>query len=159
LPQYAEVLRLDPAVSQASFGYAMGLIRLGRYQEARTRLESATKAFPDQPGFAHALARLLASAPDDRVRDGARSLSIMTELMKTQQTLTMTETMAMALAELHRFDEAIKWQQDVIAGAKQGKRDDLVPKLSANLRLYQNGQACRIPWPDDDPVHHPASGQ
>jgi tetratricopeptide (TPR) repeat protein len=159
LPQYAEVLRLDPSVSQASFGYAMGLVRLGRYQEARTRLEGATKAFPDQPGFAHALARLLAAAPDARVRDGARSLSIMTELMKTQQTLNMAETMAMAMAELNRFEEAVKWQQDVIAGAKQGKRDDLVAKLSANLHLYQNGQPCRIPWPDDDPVHHPASGQ
>ena len=159
LTQYAEVLRLDPAVSQASFGYAMGLVRLKRYQEARARLESATKAFPDQPGFAHALARVLAAAPDARVRDGARSLSIMTELMKTQQTLSMAETMAMALAELNRFDEAMKWQQDAIAAAKEGKRDDLVAKLSANLRLYQNGQPCRIPWPDDDPVHHPASGQ
>ena len=71
---YAEVLRLNPAVSQASFGYAMGLVRLGRYQEARARLETAMKTFPDQPGFAHALARLLAAAPDDRVRDGARAM-------------------------------------------------------------------------------------
>jgi tetratricopeptide (TPR) repeat protein len=159
LSQYSEVLRLDPSVSQASFGYAMGLVRLGRYQEARARLETATKTFPDQPGFAHALARLLAAAPDDRVRDGARSLSIMNELMKTQQTLAMAETMAMALAELHRFDEAVKVQQDAIAGAKEGKRNDLLPKLSANLRLYQSGQPCRRPWPDDDPVHHPVSGQ
>jgi tetratricopeptide (TPR) repeat protein len=159
LSQYAEVLRLDPGVSQASFGYAMGLVRLGRYQEARSRLESAAKTFPDQPGFLHALARLLAAAPDDHVRDGARSLSIISDLMKTQQTLAMAETMAMALAELHRFDEAVKWQQNVIAGAKEGKRNDLVPKLSANLRLYQNGQPCRTPWPDDDPVHHPVSGQ
>jgi tetratricopeptide (TPR) repeat protein len=159
LSQYAEILRLDPSVSQASFGYAMGLVRLGRYQEARSRLESAAKTFPDQPGFAHALARLLAASPDDRVRDGARAVSIMNDLFKSQRTLTMAETMAMALAEVHRFDEAVKWQQDAIAGAKEANRLDLVPKLSVNLRLYQNGQPCRTPWPDDDPVHHPVSEQ
>ena len=158
LSQYAEVLRLDPAVSQASFGYAMGLVRLGRYQDARSRLETATKTFPDQPGFAHALARLLAAAPDDRVRDGARAIAIMNDLLKTQRTLTMAETMAMALAEVGRFDEAVKWQQEAIAGARESKRDDLAGRLSVNLRLYENRQPCRTPWTDDDPVHHPVSG-
>ena len=54
----------------------MGLVRLGRYQEARDRLERDVQAFPDQLGFAHALARLLSAAPDDRVRDGARADAI-----------------------------------------------------------------------------------
>lgn len=158
LAQYAEVLKLDPAVSQATFGYAMGLVKLGRYQEARARFEAATKTFPDQPGFSHALARLLAAAPDDRVRDGSRAIAIMNDLMKTQQSLTMAETMAMALAEAGRFDDAVKWQQDAIAAATAGKRNDLVAKLSVNLRRYQSSQPCRIPWTDDDPVHHPVAG-
>jgi hypothetical protein len=145
-------------VSQASFGYAMALVRLGRYQEARARLESATKTWPDQPGFLHALARLLAAAPDDRVRDGARATSIMNELLKTQQTIAMAETMAMALAESGRFDDAAQWQRDAIRAATESKRDDLVRKLSANLRLYESRQPCRTPWTPDDPVHHPMSG-
>ena len=158
LSQYAEVLRLDPAVSQAGFGYAMGLVRLGRYQEAKSRLESAMKTFPDQPGFAHALARVLAAAPDDRVRDGARAVSLMNELLKSQQTIAMAETMAMALAESGRFDDAAKWQQDAIRAASASKREDLVRKLTVNLGLYQSGRPCRTPWTIDDPVHHPMSG-
>ena len=27
--------------------------------------------------------------------------------------------------------------------------------MTANLRLYERGQACRTPWPDDDPIHSP----
>jgi tetratricopeptide (TPR) repeat protein len=158
LSEYAEVMRLDATVSQASFGYAMGLVRLGRYQEASARLESAIKTFPDQPGFAHAQARLLAAAPDDRVRNGARALSIMNELLKAQQTLAMGETMAMAFAEVGRFDEAVRWQRDVIRAASESKRDDLVRKLTANLRLYESGKPCRTPWTEDDPVHRPTSG-
>jgi tetratricopeptide (TPR) repeat protein len=158
LAQYAEVLRLDPAVSQASFGYAMGLVRLGRYQEAKSRFEAAVKTFPDQPGFSHALARLLAAAPDDRVRDGTRAVSIMTELLKSQQTVPMAETMAMALAESGRFENAAEWQIDAIKAASESKREDLVRKLTVNLRLYQSRQPCRTPWTLDDPVHHPMSG-
>ena len=33
-------------------------------------VDQGMNTYPDQPGFAHALARLLAAAPDDRVRDG-----------------------------------------------------------------------------------------
>jgi tetratricopeptide (TPR) repeat protein len=159
LPHYDEVLRRNPAVSQASFGRAMGLVRLGRYREARARLEEGMKAYPDQPGFAHALARLLAAAPDDGVRDGSRALAIMNQLSRAQQTLAMGETMAMALAEVGRFDEAVRWQSDVIAAAQEGKRGDLVRTLSVNLRLYQNREPCRTPWTDDDPVHRPVSEQ
>lgn len=158
LPQYAEVLRMDPAVSQASFGYAMGLVRLGRYQEAKSRFEAAMKTFPDQPGFAHALARVLAAAPDANVRDGARAISIMNELLKSQQTLAMAETMAMALAESGRFEDAVMWQQDAIRAASESKREDVARKLTANLKLYLSRQPCRTPWTPDDPVHHPASG-
>ena len=89
LPHYAEVIRVSPAVSQARFGYAMALVRLKRYQEARDRLADDLKTYPDQPGFAHALARLLAAAPDDRVRDGRRAMTLMQELLKTQRTIEM----------------------------------------------------------------------
>ncbi len=155
LPQYEEVLRLNPAVSQASFGYAMGLVRLGRYQAARDRLERDVKAFPDQPGFAHALARLLAAAPDDRVRDGRRALALLDELLKAQRTIALNETMAMTQAELGRFAEAVKWQGEAIDFARKTKRTDIVPRLTENLRLYEGRQPCRTPWSNDDPVHRP----
>jgi len=155
LAPYAEVIKANPSASQAAFGYAMALVRLRRYPEARDRLNEGAKVFPDQPGFAHALARLLAAAPDDRVRDGARAMTIMTGLTKTQQSLGTAETMAMVLAELGRFDEAVTWQQNAIAAASQSGRADIVARLTRNLALYQRREPCRIPWPDDDPVHRP----
>jgi tetratricopeptide (TPR) repeat protein len=156
LPHYLEVIRASPSVSQASFGYAMGLVRLGRFQEARDRLERDVKTFPDQPGISHALARLLAAAPDDRVRDGARALRLMGELEKSQpRTLAMTETLAMALAEVGRFDEAARWQREALDAARSSGRADMAAHLADNLRLYEARRPCRTPWSDDDPVHHP----
>src|SRR5262249_7408961 len=76
LVQYQQVLDREPAQRDAAFGYAMTLVRLQRYQEARDRIVDGMKAHPDQPLFSHALARLLAAAPDDRVRDGRRAIKL-----------------------------------------------------------------------------------
>ena len=157
LPHYSEVLRANPSASQASFGYAIGLVRLKRYAEARDRLAEASRAYPDQPGFAHALARLLAAAPDDRVRDGQRALTIMNELLKTQNTLSSAETMAMVFAEIGEWGRAVDWQRQTIDAARQAKQPALVARLTANLHLYEQKKPCRVPWADDDPVHRPGA--
>ena len=81
----------------------------------------------------------------------------MNGLLKAQQSVPMAETMAMALAETGRFEEAVQWQSDAIRAATQGKREDWVRRLNANLRLYESGRPCRTPWTLDDPVHHPTS--
>jgi hypothetical protein len=62
----------------------------------------------------------------------------------------------MALAEVGRFDEAVRWQQDTIAAASRDDRGDLASKLTVNLRRYQARQPCRVPWTEDDPVFRPA---
>jgi hypothetical protein len=101
------------------------------------------------------MARLLAAAPDDRVRDGNAALSIVAQLLKMQKTPALGETMAMTLAELGRFQEAVTWQREALAAAKQSGRSDVSAGLAENLKLYERRQPCRTPWRDDDPVHYP----
>jgi len=138
----------------------MGLVRLGRYREARDRLERDVQSFPDQPGIAHALARLLAAAPDDQIRDGERAVRMVGELTKTQpRTPVLIETMAMALAEVGRFEEAVKRQSEAMEAARGAGRTDMAAQLAANLRLYQGRRPCRMPWTSDDPVHYPRPSQ
>lgn len=155
LRHYEDVLAMSPAASQAMFGYAMALVRLGRYRQARDQLGVGARAFADQPGFAHALARLLAAAPDDGVRDGTQALAIMQGLLQNQRTLEMMQTMAMALAEVGRFEEAVRWQHEAIAAAVQANRRDLDERLAENLSRYERRLPCRVPWPETDPVFRP----
>jgi tetratricopeptide (TPR) repeat protein len=158
LGHYAEAVRVNPRAAEARFGYAMGLVRLRRYAEARDWLIESTRVQPDRPELSHALARLLAAAPDDRVRDGQRALALIKELFSSFKTTDIGETMAMTMAELGQFDEAVAIQKGVLAAARQGGHQIEVRRMAANLALYQRRQACRTPWPDDDPVHHPAPG-
>ena len=102
--------------------------------------------FPDQPVFAHALARLLAAAPDARVRDGARARAITEALLATEQSLDLGETIAMTLAELGEFAQAVAVQRDGLAAAEQAGLDDVVTRMAVNLRRYERGEPCRTPW-------------
>ena len=156
ITEYTEIVKIDPSASNARFGRAMALVRLRRFAEAQSVLEDAVRVHPEQPGLAHALARLLASAPDDAVRDGRRALSIMQSLEKTTvPSVALIETTAMALAENGRFAEAIARQRQAIAMATQARRTDLVTHLSESLRRYESNMPSRTPWADDDPVHFP----
>ncbi len=151
LAHYEQVLMQSPDSTDARFGYAMAFVQLHRYQEAGKRLDEGMKAYPDQPTFAHALARLLSAAPDDKVRDGARAIALVQELLrKEQRSLALGETMAMALAELGRFDEAAAVQRDLVKGAEKGGLNVIARRLTRNLALYERRMPCRTPWTDDE---------
>lgn len=156
LEPYADLVRLNPRAAEARFGYAMALVRLRRYREASAWLEESARVQPDRPELVHALARLLAAAPDDSVRDGTRAMTLVQELMKGARTTAVGETMAMALAELGQFTQAMDVQRDVMAAAERAGLVSDVRRMSANLNRYERRQACRTPWPDDDPALVPS---
>jgi len=156
LEQLDRAVALDPGNGRARLARAFARIRLGRWLEASAGLEQDVRSLPDEPAFAHALARVLAAAPDDGVRDGARALALAEQLSRSMQNLDLAETIGMALAESGRVDEAARWQRDLIALARRSDADARVPRLTRQLAQYENGRAWRSPWPSDDPVFTPA---
>lgn len=147
LAECEQALKVDPRLADATFGYAMTLVRLERYREARDWLTEGMKLHPKQPMFAHALARLLAAAPDDRVRDGHHAMALLQELLKGQRSVDLGETMAMAHAELGQFGQAVSLERELMAAAKQqGGGEELLRHMSETLRLYEQRQPNRTPW-------------
>ena len=147
LGQYDQASKLDPRRVDATLGVAQTLAGLRRYQEAKDRLFQATAAYPDEPKIAQALARLLASAPDARVRDGRRALKIVQTLLKRSASTELGETLAMAFAELGQFDQAVRVQRDVIAANERAGLPDAALEMAANLKLYESRKPSRTPWP------------
>jgi tetratricopeptide (TPR) repeat protein len=151
LVEYRRVLAESADSTEARIGYAMALVQLHRYEEARTRLAEAMKRYPGETVFAHGLARLLAAAPDDSVRDGAKALALVQELLaREQRTPDLGETMAMALADEGRYDEAVQVQRDLITGAERRGLHNVTGRLAENLTLYERHQPCRTPWTDSE---------
>jgi tetratricopeptide (TPR) repeat protein len=151
LSHYELAMKEDPRNAEAAFGYAMALVQLRRFAQARDRLGEFAKAHQDDPRFIHALARVLAASPDDRVRDGQRAMTLVQELLSTQQkTPDLGETMAMALAALGRFEEAASLQRDLIAGADRAGARDIARRLRNNLVLYESRQPAPMPWAQEE---------
>lgn len=148
--QYTEALDASPTNSDAAFGRAMAFIRLRRYADARDALTAGMKNHPDQSMFAHAIARLLAAAPDDRVRDGRAALKLVDELVKGSQSLELAETTAMALAEVGRYKEAVEVQREALTAATSSSLVAAQQRIANNLRLYEGGKPCRTPFGDDE---------
>jgi hypothetical protein len=65
------------------------------------------------------------------------------------------ETLAMANAEVGDFAQAAGIQRSVLDAASKAGLAIQVRRMTANLRLYERGQACRTPWPSNDPVFSP----
>jgi tetratricopeptide (TPR) repeat protein len=145
LPQFTRIIELDPSLAEAWIMYASTLVRLERYREARDRLNEARRIHPAEPELTDLLVRLLAAAPDGQLRDGRQAMALMQELLKGSPRFDVREPMAMTLAELGRYDEAVTWQREAIAAAEQAGRVDLARLMTDNLALYEQRRPCRRP--------------
>jgi tetratricopeptide (TPR) repeat protein len=157
LAQYRETLAINPRNAIARLGYAMSLVDANRHREAREWLEESTRQFPDRAEYKIALARVLATSPDDRVRDGQRAVALAKELFSGQRTTVLGETIAMALAEYGDYEQAIAIQRDVMTSAQHAGMTSQLGRMAQNLARYEHHQPCRQPWTDDDLVLLPGS--
>jgi hypothetical protein len=105
--------------------------------------------------MSYALARILAAAPDVRARDGRRALALAEQLLKARQSIETAETLAMALAEVGDFNEAVSVQRQVVDAAEKAGAKGELPQMRRNLALYERRQPCREPWQADHPVFTP----
>jgi tetratricopeptide (TPR) repeat protein len=158
LPHYRDAIAINPRQTVARLGYAMALVQMRRYREARDWLDESVRLFGDRTDLKIALARLLAASPDDRARDGARALQIAQQMFDAgEKSTSLGETIAMALAEQGNFAQAISIQRDIIAAAQRAGLTTTVQRMTANLALYERRQPCRTPWIEDDLVAVPTT--
>ncbi len=145
LVHYAIASALNPNDEVALRWTAELLSRRGRFQAARTRLEDAYRRFPSRGRTAHALARLLATSPDPQVRDGTRALAIAQQIYEAKKAPQHAETIALALAELGRCEEAGTWQRRLVEIAEKEGDAVLTRRLRTALGRYEQGSPCRPP--------------
>ncbi len=150
LSNYQQVLTANPDLVEARIGYAMTLVQAKRDLEAREVLAEGMTLHKDEVAFSHGLARLLAAAPDNAVRDGRMAMGLVQQLVAKGRTPDLGETMAMALAELGEFERAAAIQRDLIRGAKSAGIAAVEARLTRNLQLYQARRPCRTPWTDEE---------
>ena len=144
---FSRLLRSDSTHGMSYYGLALAQSRLGRWDAAQRTLEKGHAVLPAHGQLADALARLLAACPVDSLRDGPRALKLTRRLDAEQSTVLSGEAVAMALAEVGRFKEAIRRQEAGLKNLSRARRLDLKSRFEANQALYRAGKPCRQPFP------------
>lgn len=138
LEQYEFARKADPSLTKATRAKARLLVRVGQSAEAADCLRKAL-AGPADAELINDLAWLLATTPDDRLRDGAQAIAL------AQAACAATEhrrpefldTLAAALAASGRFEEAARIEQAAIELAGRGGNASMRIELEQHLRRFQ----------------------
>ncbi len=144
LSEAARAVGIDPARPDARLLEAQILVQLSRYGEARERLEAAHAVMPEAGNVAAALARLLAAGPELDQRDGERALALALSVYRATGDPRHAQTVAQALAETGRCDEAEDWQRRAVERARQAGAEALAASLAETLALLKR-RPCRMP--------------
>src|SRR5439155_25185969 len=99
----------------------------------------------DWPDAMNDLAWLLATHPDEKFRDPQESLHLAQNayrISRSREPLSL-DTVAAALADQGKFDEAVKTEQAAIDLAKSAGDQKVVEELTRRLSLYNEHRAFR----------------
>ena len=141
-----EVLADEPEHWRALRSRGDALLSLGKQKEAIADYEAALKLHQENDGLYNNLAWVLATSPDDSLRDGKRSI----ELAKKACELTdykaahILSTLAAGYAESGDFEKAKEWS----AKAVEMGDDDVKEQLQEELESYQQEK----PWREKQEV-------
>ncbi len=149
LPELARVIAVAPHHGPARRAEVTALLLQGRYADARGRLQGGLETMPRDRDLAHALARLLAAAPNAAVRDGELSLRIATRVHQEVQTADTAETLAMAFAESGRFAEALALQRQLAGFAEPSGRARAAARWRDQLSAYGASRPWRVRSADE----------
>jgi tetratricopeptide (TPR) repeat protein len=154
---YRQALERSPDSERIQVSLAIAEVKAGRFAEARKVLEAALKAHPGAAEVVNDLARLLATAPEARLRDGPRALGLAKALFESTRDPDVGQTYAMALAETGHFDQAVLLQRETIIVFEHTGGEGRKPFLQRNLERYEHHAAAREGWAAEDPVFQPRS--
>jgi tetratricopeptide (TPR) repeat protein len=152
---YRRVVVDDPRNVSARLGEVLALVRLGRLDEALTRIEEAHLVVADDRNVRHVLVRLLATAPDPERRDGPRALELARALVAEERSANHVVALAMAAAAAGDLAVALEYQRGAIGALERAGRTERLVKLRADLERYERGEPCVVPWGEDDPLLNP----
>jgi tetratricopeptide (TPR) repeat protein len=143
-----EVIRKDPENWRAYRLRGDSLLSIGEHKKALDDYQKALEVVPaedkeDRSGLLNNLAWVLATSPQDELRDGERSIKLGTEACELTEykEAHILSTLAAGYAEKGNFEEAIKWSEKAVELGKEAKNEQ-IDQLEKELESYKQNK----PW-------------
>src|SRR5262249_55182102 len=152
----SSVLDKDPDNFAARRFRADAYLNIGKHAEAIADFDKALALKDNDESLLNNFAWVLATSPDDKLRDGPRALKLATKAAESSgyETPHILSTLAAAYAETGDYDNAMKWSKKSVELAQKevdnAKPEDDKSKLESDrdqlkkeLESYQDHKPVR----------------
>ena len=152
IPHYQRSLRLEPGDADAAYNLGVALLATGRGAQAATQFHRALEIDPANSDAGQNLAWLLATHPDESLRDGKRAVALAEHVRaaSTDSKTSVYAVLAAAYAEEGRFPDAVRVAEEGLAIATAPDDQSVADGLRAQLAAYREGK----PWRDNSQAAH-----
>lgn len=142
IKEFTRAIELDPGQFGSWRGRSDAEISIGEHAKARADLEKAMELQPDDDGVLNNLAWLLATSPDDALRDGKRAIELATKACEATEwkEAHIISTLAAGYAEAGDFETAKKYSRQAVELGSEA--DDVKAQLKKELESYEQSK----PW-------------
>ena len=143
--QFNEVLQSEPTNAAVHLQLADLLTLLGQNEQAVAHYDRVLASAPNELSVLNNLAWLLATCPDDKVRNGKRAVEL------AQRACQLTEwkeafligTLAAANAEAGNFTNAVTMAEKARDVARANKSEQVAKRNEELMQLYRSGKPLR----------------
>ncbi len=149
---FTKILAEDDEDFFARQARADTLLSTGKHAEAIADFEILLKQEPADDSILNNFAWVLATSPDDKLRDGARAIKLATKACEVTEykKAHILSTLAAAYAETGDFEAAVKWSNKAVElGVEEKEVDD---QLKKELESYQQ----KKPWRERQTIEEKA---
>jgi tetratricopeptide (TPR) repeat protein len=153
---FSQIVEQDPENFEALRYRGDAYLNIGQHAEAIADFERALAIEDNDESLLNNFAWVLATSPDDEVRDGQRAIKLATKAaeLTNHQTPHVLSTLGAAYAETGDFDSAKKWSQKAVELAQKTvdsatadddrkKLQSDVEQLQEELESYEKGEPVR----------------
>jgi protein O-mannosyl-transferase len=145
LIHYRKLLELQPDNIEVHNIVGTVLIQQGRPMEAIDEWQKVLIIQPDNGNAMSNLAWVLATSPDDSLRNGTKAVQLASEALRIsgRRIPILFRTLAAAYAEAGDFSKAIQTAQEGAQLANSQGNSGLATELQGNIALYQTQRPLR----------------
>jgi tetratricopeptide (TPR) repeat protein len=133
IEKFTQALEHDKKILFALRGRADSYLSVGKQAEAIADYEEAIKIDPKNSSVLNNLAWVLATSPEDKLRDAKRSIELATRACEVSEykEAHILSTLAAGYAEAGQWDEALKWSRKAVEMGDESIKDQLKKELAS----------------------------
>jgi tetratricopeptide (TPR) repeat protein len=139
---FTKVIELNPKNYRALRFRGDANLNIGKHAEAVADFDAALALNDEDEGLLNNFAWVLATSPDDKVRDGKRAVELATKAadLSSHSVPHILSTLAAAYAETGDFENARKWSKQAV---ELGENEESREQLAKELASYEAGKPVR----------------